>query len=84
MIERNSDVSRVIDRLLKKKLIERRENKNDRRQRDILINAAGLEVLEKIDAHENDYSALDIPLSSDEVAIMNELLDKMRSNPSED
>jgi DNA-binding MarR family transcriptional regulator len=70
--------------LLKKKLIDRRENKSDRRQRDILINAAGLELLEKIDANESNYSALQIPLSSHEVATMNELLDKMRSNPSED
>ncbi len=83
MIERNSDVSRVIDRLLKKKLIERRENKNDRRQRDILINTAGLELLEKIDLHENNYDALEIPLSAEEVVTMNNLLDKMRSNIEE-
>jgi len=83
MIERNSDVSRVIDRLLKKKLIERRENKNDRRQRDILINAAGLELLENIDLHENNYDALNLPLSADEVITMNNLLDKMRSNLDE-
>lgn len=83
MIERNSDVSRVIDRLLKKKLIERRENKNDRRQRDILINTAGLELLEKIDLHENNYDALEIPLSAEEVVTMNNLLDKMRSNIKE-
>src|SRR5690606_27983237 len=29
MIERNSDVSRIIDRLVRKKLIERTENKTD-------------------------------------------------------
>lgn len=82
MIERNSDVSRVIDRLIKKKLIDRKENKNDRRQRDILINDAGLELLDKIDLHEN-YSSINVPLSDSEVTIMNDLLDKMRSNLEE-
>ena len=34
MIDRNSDMSRIIERLYKKGLIERKENEDDRRQRD--------------------------------------------------
>jgi len=80
MIERNSDVSRVIDRLLKKKIIDRKENKLDRRQRDIIINQAGLDLLEKIDQHENRYSEINKTVTPEEVKLMNDLLDKLRLN----
>ncbi len=79
MIERNSDVSRVIDRLLKKRIIERKENQFDRRQRDIIINQAGLDLLEKIDQHENRYSEINKNVTPEEVRIMNDLLDKLRA-----
>lgn len=80
MIERNSDVSRVIDRLLKKKIIDRKENKLDRRQRDIIINQAGLDLLEKIDQHENRYFEINKTVTPEEVKLMNDLLDKLRMN----
>lgn len=82
MIERNSDVSRVIERLLKKKLIEREENKLDRRQRDIIINQAGLDLLAIIDKTNEFGDAFD-HISLEEVQLMNDLLDKMRSKPTE-
>lgn len=81
MIERNSDVSRVIDRLLKKSLIERKENKSDRRQRDIIINKKGLDLLEIIDVAETNYIKSFGHVSESEVKIMNDLLDKIRNFP---
>lgn len=80
MIERNSDVSRVIDRLLKKNLIERKENKLDRRQRDVIINQQGLELLEVIDKTDNEFGEAFQSISKDEVKLMNDLLDKIRTN----
>lgn len=79
MIERNSDISRVIDRLNKKKLIDRKENEIDRRQRDIIINQKGLDLLEIIDRVDNNYNEDALGLSQNEVELMNDLLDKMRS-----
>jgi len=37
MLERNSDVSRIVDRLYNKKLVERKENKSDRRQKEVSV-----------------------------------------------
>ena len=84
MIERNSDVSRIIDRLVKKQLILRKENCDDRRQKDVLISKKGLAILAKID--ELDYQVQDSlgHLTKEEVTTLNNLLDKARNTPPED
>lgn len=79
MIERNSDVSRIIDRLVKKKLIERTENKFDRRQKDVRISNEGLKVLAEMDEFENMIKVKIGHLSKEEVQTLNDLLDKTRS-----
>jgi len=78
MIERNSDVSRIIDRLLKKELIIRTENKLDRRQKDVIISDKGLDVLSQIDSKEDQIKELVGHLNKKEVTLLNELLDKCR------
>lgn len=79
MIERNSDVSRIIDRLLKKKFIERTENQLDRRQKDVRISDAGLNVLTNIDSVDALIQEKLGHLSIEEVSALNNLLDKARS-----
>lgn len=81
MIERNSDVSRIIDRLLKKKLIVRSENKLDRRQKDIIISQTGLDLIAEIDCYERDMDKNFMHMTDDEVSTLNDLLDKLRSKP---
>lgn len=79
MIERNSDVSRIIDRLVKKQLIERTENQTDRRQKDVRISDEGLKILAKLDDFEERIKVKLGHLSIDEVKTLNELLDKARA-----
>lgn len=79
MIERNSDVSRIIDRLVKKELIERTENQIDRRQKDVIISDKGLTVLTEIDTLERKIKEELGHLSKEEVETLNALLDKARS-----
>ncbi|MDD3722662.1 MAG: MarR family transcriptional regulator, partial [Lutibacter sp.] len=74
----NSDISRVIDRMLTKKLVARKECKQDRRQKDILISQLGLDYLAKIDAHEKELDQKMQHLSPKEVIQLNNLLDKIR------
>lgn len=45
MLDKQSDVSRLVDRLVKKGLIERTVSAQDRRNLDILISEKGLELL---------------------------------------
>jgi DNA-binding MarR family transcriptional regulator len=80
MIERNSDMSRIIDRLAKKKFIERNENKLDRRQKDVKISDEGLRVLAEIDKSEDNIMKLLGHLSENEALTLNNLLDKARLN----
>lgn len=79
MIERNSDVSRIIDRLVKKQLIKRTENKLDRRQKDVMISENGLQLLSEIDTIEDLIRSRVGHLSIDEAKTLNELLDKARA-----
>jgi DNA-binding MarR family transcriptional regulator len=79
MIERNSDVSRIIDRLVKKELIERKENQFDRRQKDVVISEKGLEVLAAIDTLDRRIKETLGHLTTEEVETLNNLLDKARS-----
>ncbi|NLJ20679.1 MAG: MarR family transcriptional regulator, partial [Bacteroidales bacterium] len=45
MLDKNSDVSRIIDRLYEKGLLSREENSQDRRQKLVDITDKGLELL---------------------------------------
>ena len=78
MLDKNSDVSRIIDRLLLKKLISRADSKLDRRQKDILISEEGLDLLSKIDINNSQNQILS-NLSDDEAKQFNSLLDKVRN-----
>lgn len=81
MVERNSDVSRIIDRLLKKGLISRTENEIDRRQKDVIISQSGLDVLQKIDDLNDLIPELLNNISDKEARQLNNLLDKARNTP---
>src|ERR1700754_5076579 len=50
MIDKMSDASRIVDRLVQKEMITRCTNNKDRRAVDIRISEKGLAILEKMDA----------------------------------
>jgi DNA-binding MarR family transcriptional regulator len=79
MLDKNSDISRIVDRMHAKKLVIRKECKQDRRQKDILITQLGLDILAKIDKQEDDLDAKIHHLSLNEITQLNNLLDKIRS-----
>jgi len=79
MLDKNSDVSRIIDRLLKKDWIERTECKSDRRQKDIIITKKGLDLLSKIALDETQNLNIISNLSIEETEQLNFLLDKIRT-----
>jgi DNA-binding MarR family transcriptional regulator len=78
MIDQNSDVSRLVDRLLKKKLLNRTTCPKDRRQVDVVITQSGLDILKKIDAQTSRFDSLVSGLSEEEARTLNQLLDKIR------
>ena len=78
MLDKSSDVSRIIDRLLLKKYIDRKECKTDRRQKDIVISDKGLEILKKIDSADMERESVMNNITEEEAAQFNHLLDKIR------
>ena len=80
MLDKNSNTSRLIDKLLIKELVERTSCPSDRRAVDVVITDAGLELLKNIDPEiekwENSLSAI----SFEEADAVNSLLDKIRES----
>ncbi|MEM7658869.1 MAG: MarR family transcriptional regulator [Bacteroidota bacterium] len=82
MLDRRSDVSRIVDRLVKKDLVVRRPCQNDKRLVDVLISKEGLSLLNSLDQQENEFQNIMGSLDQKEVEQLNELLDKLRSSVS--
>jgi len=80
MIDKNSDVSRMIDRLLAKELVERNTCPDDRRSVNIFISAKGLSVLAEIDLDSAKQEEIIKGITEDEAKQLNDLLDKIRTD----
>ncbi len=78
MIDKMSDASRIVDRLVQKGLVSRCTNNKDRRAVDIRISDLGMEILAKIDTEFKTKDLLKDNLSEEEAGKMSDLLDKMR------
>ncbi|MBS1774333.1 MAG: MarR family transcriptional regulator [Bacteroidetes bacterium] len=80
MVQRMSNVSRLIDKLLEKGLVERNECKSNRRMVEIQITQKGLTLLEDIepDLQKMIKKSFD-NLTKEEAKLVSELLDKFRS-----
>ncbi|MCB0652769.1 MAG: MarR family transcriptional regulator [Saprospiraceae bacterium] len=78
MIEKNSDVSRIVDRLYHKQLIDRTESAADRRHKDVKINQKGLDLLGQMDHCIEQLDLLLSNLDESEILQFNHLLNKIR------
>ncbi|MFA5047024.1 MAG: MarR family transcriptional regulator [Paludibacter sp.] len=79
MLDKNSDVSRIVDKLYEKGYIDRKENAADRRQKDVEITEKGLALLSGMYDCENMADTLLKNLTRDEIQELNRLLDKIRN-----
>jgi DNA-binding MarR family transcriptional regulator len=78
MLDKNSDIPRLLDRLIKKELISKSPCPKDKRATDVIITQEGLAVLQQIDAHIDHSEKTAIQLSKEEAAQLSDLLDKCR------
>lgn len=76
LIERSSNVPRILDRLEIKKLVKRAQSGSDKRETVITLSQAGINLLEvatvALEKTNNELSAL----SDEEILQLNELLDR--------
>ena len=78
MLDKSSNASRLVDKLLVKGLVERTQSPEDRRRVDIRISDKGLQLLEELAIKFNALNN-NLNLSEEEARTLSDLLDKMRS-----
>ncbi len=80
LIEKNSNVTRILERLQRKELIERISSEHDKRENVTLITEKGLALLTILDSEMQNAEDEIIGITNEEAEILNQLLDKMRGN----
>lgn len=78
MLDKMSDASRIVKRLIQKGMVTRCTNSRDRRAVDILISQKGINLLKKLDTEMNGSDLLEGTLTEEEARQLNVLLDKLR------
>ena len=78
MLEKMSDTSRIVDRLITKGLVKKITCKNDRRLVDVIITDKGKNLLARLDARQDEIDGVLGNLSEKDANILSDLLDKIR------
>jgi DNA-binding MarR family transcriptional regulator len=80
MLDKMSDTSRIVDRMVKKGLVKKVICKTDKRLVDITISEKGKQLLDELDRYQDEMDGIMKNLSEEEAATLNSLLDKIRSS----
>ena len=80
MLDKMSDTSRIVDRLIIKGLAKKITCKTDKRLVDVSITEKGKKTLQKIDLREDEIQNIVQVLSDKEAKTLNNLLDKIRQS----
>ncbi len=80
MLDKMSDTSRIVDRLIIKGLVKKTVSKTDKRLVDVSITDKGKKVLAKLDKCEDQMDAVVKTISEAEAKTLNNILDKMRKS----
>jgi len=80
MVSKNSNTTRLVEKLRLKGLISRIQSEENRRMVEIRITESGLSLLAEIDSIHSDFK-IDIVegLTEDEIMTLNKLLEKIRN-----
>lgn len=78
MLDKMSDASRLVERLLQKELVDRKICPDDRRRVEVVVTKKGLNLLAEMDKRDDEFDQLFSALNPNEAKNLNELLDKMR------
>ena len=80
MLDKMSDTSRIVDRLIIKAYVKKVMCKTDKRLVDVTITEKGKRVLKKMDNHQDEIDGIFAALSTTEAKKFNKLLDKIRQS----
>jgi MarR family 2-MHQ and catechol resistance regulon transcriptional repressor len=79
MLDKMSDTSRIVDRLLSKGLVMKNTCPNDKRLVDVSITDKGRKLLEKMDVYASEMDSIFDNLTEADAKTLNKLMDKLRS-----
>ncbi len=80
LLDKSPNATRLADKLLKKKLIDRKSSKTDRRRVYIRISKIGLKLFEAINQTESPVQqAITHNISEEEAKLASDILDKLRT-----
>lgn len=80
MLDKMSDTSRIVDRLLVKGLVKKVVCNTDKRLVDVSITDKGKKLLEKMDKYQDEMDAIAGNITDTEAKQLNRLLDKIRNS----
>lgn len=80
MIDKMSNASRLVDKLVSKELIKKVRSNQDLRSVDILLTKKGITLLNELTIVMNEYDNSFCGLSESEISLLNTLLEKLRNN----
>ena len=79
MLDRMSNATRLVDKLMEKGLVDRCQCAENRRKVDIVITPAGLDLLQQTEAITRQIPSRYGALTVEEATMLGQLLDKIRS-----
>ncbi|MEQ9286930.1 MAG: MarR family transcriptional regulator [Cyclobacteriaceae bacterium] len=82
LVNKRGDLTRLLDKLDKMGLVSRNVNAENRRMVDILITQQGLDLLKKMDPIVDHVENFKERITHKEALTLNQILDKIRGNPS--
>ena len=79
MLDKMSDTSRIVDRLIAKELVLKNTCEKDKRLVDITLSPKGLDLVDQLDQFNDGIDDLLKGINASEAATMNQILDKIRT-----
>jgi len=80
MLDKMSNASRLVDKLVAKKLVLRTECPSDRRAVDVVITKEGMALLKQLDVHQLEWDGIQrAKLTEEEAIYLSQLLDRLRA-----
>lgn len=78
MIDKSSNATRIVDKLVVKKFAVKVESKEDRRSVNIKITSKGIKLLEDIESNSIETNMKPAKFNEEKARLMNEWLDELR------
>ncbi len=79
IVEKSSNVPRIVDRLVAKKLVKRAQSKEDKRETLISITEKGISAIDKARKSVDELTRQVVLISEEDAATLNMILEKMRA-----